>query len=78
MSILGIISTSGKSSIAGKATIAKNPWQMSKIWKICKRNRKKKGIKKFKVCFKYRGSPDSTVFAPPGNRTIEKTVLFGD
>ena len=26
----------------------------------------------------YRGSPDSTVFAPPGNRTIEKTVLFGD
>ena len=23
-------------------------------------------------------SPDSTVFAPPGNRTIEKTVLFGD
>ena len=26
----------------------------------------------------YRGSPDSTVFAPPGNHTIEKTVLFGD
>ena len=26
----------------------------------------------------YRGSPDSTVFAPPGNRTIEKTILFGD
>ena len=25
---------------------------------------------------KYRGSPDSTVFAPPGNCTIEKTVLF--
>ena len=30
----------------------------------------------WKIC--YRGSPDSTVFAPPGNRTIEKTVLFGD
>ena len=27
---------------------------------------------------KYRGSPDSTVFALPGNRTIEKTILFGD
>ena len=27
---------------------------------------------------RYRESPDSTVFAPPGNRTIEKTVLFGD
>ena len=27
---------------------------------------------------KYRGSPDSTVFAHPGNRTIDKTVLFGD
>ena len=27
---------------------------------------------------KYRGSPDSTVFAHPGNRTIEKTVLFED
>ena len=27
----------------------------------------------------YRESPDSTVFAPPGNRTIEETVLvFGD
>ena len=26
----------------------------------------------------YRGSPDSTVFAPPGNRTIAKTVLIGD
>ena len=26
----------------------------------------------------YRESPDSTVFAPPGNRTIEKTILFGD
>ena len=26
----------------------------------------------------YRGSPDSTVFALPGNSTIEKTVLFGD
>ena len=26
----------------------------------------------------YRESPDSTVFAPTGNRTIEKTVLFGD
>ena len=27
---------------------------------------------------KYRGAPDSTVFAHPGNRTIDKTVLFGD
>ena len=26
----------------------------------------------------YRGSPGSTVFAHLGNRTIEKTVLFGD
>ena len=26
----------------------------------------------------YRGSPVSTVFAHPGNRTIDKTVLFGD
>ena len=26
----------------------------------------------------YRGSPDITVFAPPGNRTIKKTILFGD
>ena len=26
----------------------------------------------------YRGSPDSTVFAPPGNHTIEKTILFRD
>ena len=26
----------------------------------------------------YRDSPDSTVFAHPGNRTIEKTVLYGD
>ena len=25
----------------------------------------------------YRGSPDSTNFAPPGNRTIEKIVLSG-
>ena len=24
----------------------------------------------------YRGSPDSTIFAPPGNCTIEKTILF--
>ena len=23
----------------------------------------------------YRGSPDSTSFAPPGNRTIEKIIL---
>ena len=45
VSILGIISTSGKSSIAGKAKIAKNPWQISKIWKICKKIRLKKGIK---------------------------------
>ena len=27
---------------------------------------------------KYRDSPDSTVFVPPGNRTIAKTVLIGD
>ena len=27
---------------------------------------------------KYRWSPDSTVFASPGNCTIEKTVIFGD
>ena len=27
---------------------------------------------------RYRGSPDSTVFAHPGNCTIDKTVLFGD
>ena len=27
---------------------------------------------------KYRDSPDSTVFAHPGNLTIEKTVLIGD
>ena len=27
---------------------------------------------------KYRESPDSTVFAPPGNRTIPKTLLMGD
>ena len=27
---------------------------------------------------KYRGSPDSTNFAHPGNRTIEKIVLNGD
>ena len=26
----------------------------------------------------YRDSPDSTVFAPSGNRTIGKTVLIGD
>ena len=26
----------------------------------------------------YRDSPDSTVFVPPGNRTIAKTVLIGD
>ena len=26
----------------------------------------------------YRGSPDSTVFTLPGNRTFEKTVLFVD
>ena len=26
----------------------------------------------------YRGSPDSTVFVHPGNRTIAKTVLIGD
>ena len=26
----------------------------------------------------YRGSPDSTNFAHPGNRTIEKIVLNGD
>ena len=26
----------------------------------------------------YRESPDSTVFMPPGNRTIAKTVLIGD
>ena len=26
----------------------------------------------------YRDSPDSTVFVCPGNRTIEKTILFGD
>ena len=30
-----------------------------------------------KQCSKYRGSPDSTNFAPPGNRTIEKIVLSG-
>ena len=31
----------------------------------------------FQIHF-YRDSPDSTVFAPPGNRTIAKTVLIGD
>ena len=31
-----------------------------------------------KLDSKYRGSPDSTVFAHPGNHTIDKTVLFGD
>ena len=28
--------------------------------------------------YEVQGSPDSTVFWRPGNRTIEKTVLFGD
>ena len=28
--------------------------------------------------FKYRGSPDSTNFGPPGDRTIAKIVLSGD
>ena len=27
--------------------------------------------------FRYRGSPDSTNFVPPGNHTIAKIVLFG-
>ena len=27
---------------------------------------------------KYRGSPDSTKFGPPGDRTIAKIVLSGD
>ena len=31
-----------------------------------------------KIACKYRESPDSTVFMPPGNRTIAKTVLIGD
>ena len=34
--------------------------------------------KKLFVPGMHRGSPDSTVFVPPGNHTIEKTVLFGD
>ena len=46
VSILGIISTSGESSIAGKAKIAKNPWEISKIWKICKKKLDKKRYKK--------------------------------
>ena len=28
--------------------------------------------------FNYRGSPDSTNFGPPGDRTIAKIVLSGD
>ena len=32
----------------------------------------------FLIRFEVQGSPNSTVFVPPGNRTIEKTVLFGD
>ena len=28
--------------------------------------------------FEYKDSPDSTVFVPPGNSTIAKTVLIGD
>ena len=35
------------------------------------------GVSSLVVKGMYRGSPDSTVFAPPGNRTIEKTVLLG-
>ena len=35
-------------------------------------------VRFWKWLMQYRGSPDSTVFAPPGNRTIVKTVLFGD
>ena len=32
----------------------------------------------FNKTSKYRGSPDSTNFVPPGNSTIAKIVLFGD
>ena len=42
----------------------------------CKQNQQ--NMSNFNNKYIVRGSPDSTVFAPPGNRTIEKTVLFGD
>ena len=31
-----------------------------------------------KIDYMYRGSPDSTNFGPPGDRTIAKIVLSGD
>ena len=49
------------------------------IWKR-KKKRMNQVRRKMNIYLKplYRGSPDSTVFAHPGNRTIDKIVLFGD
>ena len=35
-------------------------------------------VSRLLIVSRYRDSPDGTVFVPPGNRTIAKTVLIGD